>query len=173
MRRGVFWRMSPYLTDSRRSGSPAGTSLHVESPRGLSPLGAPRSVREPLDSYGSRCSAVSMTELPMGEECWKSVLIEWLQQAQRERGEANQDTAASEAQKATLIGWLQTAQHEGKTPAMQTYPLPAPPTAAQECVNLAQRLAGLDPAWESEKVQIEHIRFTMTALGCGCDGLKK
>src|SRR6516164_1136873 len=70
MRRGVFWRMSPYLTDSRRSGSPAGTSLHVESPRGLSPLGAPRSVREPLDSYGSRCSAVSMTELPMGEECW-------------------------------------------------------------------------------------------------------
>src|SRR6201984_3425395 len=28
------------------------------------------SVREPLDSYGSRCSAVSMTELPVGEECW-------------------------------------------------------------------------------------------------------
>jgi len=42
----------------------------VESPRGLSPLGAPRSVREPLGSYGSRCSAVSMTELPVGEECW-------------------------------------------------------------------------------------------------------
>ena len=42
----------------------------VESPRGLSPPGAPRSVREPLDSYGSRCSAVSMTELPVGEECW-------------------------------------------------------------------------------------------------------
>jgi dienelactone hydrolase len=42
----------------------------VESPRGLSPPGATRSVREPLDSYGSRCSAVSMTELPVGEECW-------------------------------------------------------------------------------------------------------
>src|SRR5215467_10394774 len=28
----------------------------VESPGGLSPPGAPRSVREPLDSYGSRCS---------------------------------------------------------------------------------------------------------------------
>src|SRR6516164_935373 len=70
MRRGVFWRMSPYLTDSRRSGSPAGTSLHVESPRGLSPPGAPRSVREPLDSYGSRCSAVSMTERPVGKERW-------------------------------------------------------------------------------------------------------
>src|SRR6516164_1959259 len=40
----------------------------VESPRGLSPPGAPRSVLEPLDSYGSRCSAVSMTELPVGEE---------------------------------------------------------------------------------------------------------
>ncbi len=28
----------------------------VESPRGISPPGAPRTVREPLDSYGSRCS---------------------------------------------------------------------------------------------------------------------
>ena len=36
----------------------------------LSLPGARRSVREPLDSYGSRCSAVSMTELPVGEECW-------------------------------------------------------------------------------------------------------
>src|SRR6516225_5334396 len=42
----------------------------VESPGGLSPPGAPRSVREPLGSYGSRGSAVSMAELPMGEECW-------------------------------------------------------------------------------------------------------
>jgi hypothetical protein len=32
----------------------------VESPRGLSPPGAPRTVREPLDSYGSRCSAAAM-----------------------------------------------------------------------------------------------------------------
>jgi Transposase DDE domain len=39
----------------------------VESPGGLCPPGAPRSVREPLDSYGSRCSAVSMTELPVGK----------------------------------------------------------------------------------------------------------
>ena len=42
----------------------------VESPGGLSPPGAPRSVREPLDSYGSRCSAVSMAELPVGKERW-------------------------------------------------------------------------------------------------------
>src|SRR5436190_22079309 len=42
----------------------------VESPGGFSPPGAPRSVREPLDSYGSRCSAVSMAELPVSEEGW-------------------------------------------------------------------------------------------------------
>ena len=29
-----------------------------ESPEGLSPSGAPRTVREPLDSYGSRCLAI-------------------------------------------------------------------------------------------------------------------
>src|SRR4051812_17800046 len=48
----------------------AGTTENVESPGGLSPPGAPRSVREPLDSHGSRCSAVSMTQLPVGEERW-------------------------------------------------------------------------------------------------------
>ena len=31
-----------------------------ESPGGISPPGAPRTVREPLDSHGSRCSAVEM-----------------------------------------------------------------------------------------------------------------
>src|SRR5713101_1759155 len=30
--------------------------------------GAPRTVREPLDSYGSRCSAVAMAESPVGGE---------------------------------------------------------------------------------------------------------
>src|ERR1700741_5481350 len=43
-------------------------TLAVESPGGISPPGAPRSVREPLDSHGSRCSAVSMAQLPMSEE---------------------------------------------------------------------------------------------------------
>ena len=33
----------------------------VESPGGIAPPGAPKTVREPLDSHGSRCSAVSMT----------------------------------------------------------------------------------------------------------------
>src|SRR5262245_38302647 len=36
-------------------------SIHVESRGGTSPPRAPRTVREPLDSYGSRCSAVAMT----------------------------------------------------------------------------------------------------------------
>ena len=46
------------------------TTGYVESPGGVSPPGAPRSVREPLDSYGSRCSAVSMAEPPVGKERW-------------------------------------------------------------------------------------------------------
>src|SRR5258708_144141 len=45
-----------------------GAAESVEWPGGLSPPGSPRTVREPLDSYGSRCSAVSMTQLPVSEE---------------------------------------------------------------------------------------------------------
>jgi len=33
----------------------------VESPGGISPSGAPRTVHDPLESHGSRCSAVAMT----------------------------------------------------------------------------------------------------------------
>src|SRR5438128_11092401 len=39
----------------------------VESRGGISPPRAPKTVREPLDSHGSRCSAVSMTWLPISE----------------------------------------------------------------------------------------------------------
>src|SRR4051794_17179561 len=46
------------------------SSQFVESPGGISPPGAPRSVHEPLDSHGSRCSAASMAQLPMSEERW-------------------------------------------------------------------------------------------------------
>ena len=62
--------ISRLSADSGRSWNRDRAARFVESPGGLSPPGAPRSVREPLDSYGSRCSAVSMTELPVGEECW-------------------------------------------------------------------------------------------------------
>src|SRR5450759_1785333 len=34
------------------------SDANVESPGGISPPGAPRTVREPLDSHGSRCSAI-------------------------------------------------------------------------------------------------------------------
>src|SRR5271157_3216003 len=44
------------------------TDEFVESPGGISPPGAPRSMHEPLDSHGSRCSAASMAQLPMSEE---------------------------------------------------------------------------------------------------------
>src|SRR5215831_12583553 len=38
----------------------AGTGEVVESPGGLSPPGAPRTVHDRLESHGSRCSAVAM-----------------------------------------------------------------------------------------------------------------
>src|SRR6202011_338391 len=60
----------PQLKVDRLCSVVDGTADFVESPGGLSPPGAPRSVREPLDSYGSRCSAVSMAELPVGKERW-------------------------------------------------------------------------------------------------------
>ena len=53
--------------------SPFGPAIfvtHVEWPGGISPPGSPRTVREPLDSHGSRCSAVAMTQLPVGEQIW-------------------------------------------------------------------------------------------------------
>lgn len=126
-----------------------------------------------------------------------STLTEWLQQAQHERDEARQELeqaktsfesqaqhdrdeakqaeAAAEAQKTTLVEWLKIAQRENKTPGMITYDVRPhrAATAAEECLSLAQRLADLDPGWANQKVEIEHLRSTMTALGCGCDGLKK
>jgi hypothetical protein len=45
-------------------------------------------------------------------EARESTLIEWLQQAQRERDDARQGVEATAAHKATLIEWLQTAERE-------------------------------------------------------------
>ena len=39
-------------------------------PGGISPPGASRTVRDPLESHGSRCSAVAMTQCPMSKERW-------------------------------------------------------------------------------------------------------
>src|SRR5215469_2541532 len=36
----------------------------VESPGGIAPPGAPRTVHDPLESHGSRCSVVAGTALP-------------------------------------------------------------------------------------------------------------
>jgi hypothetical protein len=37
-----------------------GKAVRDESPEGVSPPGAPRTVHDPLESHGSRCSAVAM-----------------------------------------------------------------------------------------------------------------
>jgi hypothetical protein len=57
-----------YLGYTGRAGNVIAKAALVEWPGGLSPPDSPRTVREPLDSYGSRCSAVSMTQLPVSEE---------------------------------------------------------------------------------------------------------
>ena len=46
-------------TSTNRQSSPKPSN--VESPGGISPPGAPRTVHDPLESRGSRCSAVPMT----------------------------------------------------------------------------------------------------------------
>ena len=54
-------QVGSYLGYTGRDAIVFATAALVEWPGGLSPPGSPRTVREPLDSYGSRCSAVSMT----------------------------------------------------------------------------------------------------------------
>ncbi len=55
--RADFVRFTP---SNRRSRWGRGMTAVVESPGGISPPGAPRTVRESLDSHGSRCSTVDM-----------------------------------------------------------------------------------------------------------------
>jgi hypothetical protein len=47
-------------TEIEEPGKRPVTAGFVESPGGVSPPGAPKTVHEPLDSHGSRCSAVAM-----------------------------------------------------------------------------------------------------------------
>src|SRR5262245_36075777 len=54
--------------DFHRGAEPRRTRKDVESPEGVSPSGAPRTVHDPLESHGSRCSAVAMTEGPVDKE---------------------------------------------------------------------------------------------------------
>src|SRR5215472_7436894 len=53
----------PLLEVERLSLRGAGPSRFVESPGGISPPGAPRTVHDPLESHGSRCSAVAIERL--------------------------------------------------------------------------------------------------------------
>ena len=52
---------SAYRGQSRHPCGGAVMPAFVELRGGISPPRAPRHVREPLDLYGSRCSAVAMT----------------------------------------------------------------------------------------------------------------
>src|ERR1700731_1419814 len=45
-------------------------STYGESRGGISPPRAPKTVREPLDSHGFRCSASDIEEPPMSKEGW-------------------------------------------------------------------------------------------------------
>jgi hypothetical protein len=131
-----------------------------------------------------------------GAEAQKSTLIEWLQQAQRERDEAKQLAGEAEAQKATLVEWLQSAQHErddvrqerdqlqkqtGQSPAspltgspLLNYPIPGkcPPVnpVAQECAKLARELVeGRDTGFIvglPDEETRKNIRSAMTGLNC-------
>ena len=51
-----------------RNGRQLKRILAGESPGGISPPGAPRTVLEPLGSHGSRCSAVDVQHAPMCEQ---------------------------------------------------------------------------------------------------------
>ena len=42
----------------------------VESRGGVSPPGAPKTVHDPGESHGSRCSAVAMAYDPVSKEMW-------------------------------------------------------------------------------------------------------
>jgi len=59
--RGSQYRQSPIIGYDPTFRERALTAESVESPGGISPPGAPRTVHDPLESHGSRCSAVAMT----------------------------------------------------------------------------------------------------------------
>src|SRR5262249_41838750 len=54
-------RTRPMLHQRKKALVNQAPSTHAESPGGISPPGAPRTVHDPLESHGSRCSAVAMT----------------------------------------------------------------------------------------------------------------
>ena len=54
----------------RRYRCNVATAASGESREGISPPRAPKTVREPLDSHGFRCSASDIHEPPMSKEVW-------------------------------------------------------------------------------------------------------
>src|SRR6266700_1990628 len=54
---GASCRLSGY-SGHRAERAPSASVANDESPGGISPPGAPRTVHDPLESHGSRCSTV-------------------------------------------------------------------------------------------------------------------
>jgi hypothetical protein len=57
---GVLAPPASLAAADKTTARPESKAEFVESPRGISPPGAPRTVHDPLESHGSRCSAVAM-----------------------------------------------------------------------------------------------------------------
>src|SRR3974390_3882324 len=72
--RGRWWRRV-----SRGSLLQVLTAAFGESPGGISPPGAPRTVREPLDLHGSRCSAADELRRTAWPCTTAPPVIGWLQ----------------------------------------------------------------------------------------------
>src|SRR4029434_1505168 len=69
---GRNWHLAPWPTKRFVRLTPIAdrglTGKNVESPRGIAPPGAPKTVHDPLESHGSRCSAVAMAYHPVPKE---------------------------------------------------------------------------------------------------------
>jgi hypothetical protein len=112
-------------------------------------------------------------------EAQNSTLIEWLQQAQRERDEAKQRAAEAEAQKATLIERLQTAQGgAGKArPAELNYPVRTQIPNPAVCADLLRLRSNVSsPELKKHEWNVfqdhpleEDVRSVMKNLGCLSD----
>jgi hypothetical protein len=111
MRRGVFWRRSPYLTDNRRSGSPKETSLrapklslrHDEGRRAQTVAGSFPDVRtEPRQAAGQTRSSK-----PGDRRCRPLCLL------RRPQAGAAGATLESLRRPAALTAWILPAGERG------------------------------------------------------------
>lgn len=95
----------------------------------------------------------------------KSTLMEWLQQAQRERDEAKQGAAAVEAQKATLMGQIQQAQRERDDARQELNQLQKQTQDARLRANSAIPLPGRQAPNPRVCVELLQLRSKVSSIG--------